>query len=376
MRGTKAQRHEGTKGKMRGIVPSSSWQLPTGNYRAFTLTEILIVIGIIVLMLALAVPAFNFITGSRSQNGAENVISAMLGRARSYAIQNNVDAGVIFFSDTVTSRTTMAVVTRGLNNSTSGSSSAEDAYYNYRAWTFASFNNPNVNAPPSPTQYYQSNEVIAPVQDNASANPALYPVERTLVVKRFVAGQDNVANNNTQPDKSPWIDVSGAASSVNASQYVDVLPDGDFQVLPPGVGCQLINDPKLPGANGRNPDRYVRTGVIMFDPQGRLESIPIAFYWNSLFGSKIGVQQNVNQGVVPPAGASFYSQLGVVLFDKEAFLTKGFSESDTVLSGGNPSYGSSASGNAADEYHEEVWLDLNSTPLYLDRYNGTVLKGE
>ena len=48
---------------------------------AFTMTEILIVIALIVLIMGLAVPAFNLITGTRSVDAAENVVTAMLGRA-------------------------------------------------------------------------------------------------------------------------------------------------------------------------------------------------------------------------------------------------------------------------------------------------------
>ena len=52
----------------------------------FTLTELLVVISLIVILIALAVPAFSFITGSRSVDGAQNIVAAMLGRARSEAI--------------------------------------------------------------------------------------------------------------------------------------------------------------------------------------------------------------------------------------------------------------------------------------------------
>src|ERR1043166_3697928 len=116
MEATKRQSDEATQGNP-VLSPSSlrrsvrpSLVRPT----AFTLTEILIVIGILVLMLALAVPAFNFITGSRSQGAAENVIAAMLGRARAYAIQNQAEAGVAFFVDPASQRTTLALVTRGV----------------------------------------------------------------------------------------------------------------------------------------------------------------------------------------------------------------------------------------------------------------------
>src|SRR5205085_6804369 len=76
----------------------------------FTLTEILIVIGIIVLMLAMAVPALNFIRGSRSIDGAENQISALLGRARSRAIGVQELTGVFFFRDPNTDRDMAAIV--------------------------------------------------------------------------------------------------------------------------------------------------------------------------------------------------------------------------------------------------------------------------
>src|SRR5436305_737622 len=66
---------------------------------AFTLTEILIVLGIIVLMLAIAVPALNIIRGNRSVDSAVNQVSALLGRARSEAIGLQITTGVMFFRD-------------------------------------------------------------------------------------------------------------------------------------------------------------------------------------------------------------------------------------------------------------------------------------
>jgi prepilin-type N-terminal cleavage/methylation domain-containing protein len=54
--------------------------------RAFTLTELLVVIGIIVLMLTLALPTLSLLSGSRSINGAQNQISAALAVARTGAM--------------------------------------------------------------------------------------------------------------------------------------------------------------------------------------------------------------------------------------------------------------------------------------------------
>src|SRR5437870_3269126 len=47
--------------------------------RGFTLIEILVVLGIIILLAAAAVPAFRFIVGARSLDGAQNVAGAMVG---------------------------------------------------------------------------------------------------------------------------------------------------------------------------------------------------------------------------------------------------------------------------------------------------------
>src|SRR5689334_2041290 len=96
--GTKRQSDEGTKG-IRGGVRAG-----------FTAVEIMLVVAIMVLLLAMAVPAFNFITGSRSTDAAQNLVSAMLGRARAYAISSEKYAGVAFFVDPATGRSTMALV--------------------------------------------------------------------------------------------------------------------------------------------------------------------------------------------------------------------------------------------------------------------------
>src|SRR4051812_29047662 len=76
----------------------------------FSLTEILIVIALIVLILALALPAFNFITGGRSIDGAQNQISAMLGRARTEAIGLQEVRGLLFYIDPVNGRLNCTIV--------------------------------------------------------------------------------------------------------------------------------------------------------------------------------------------------------------------------------------------------------------------------
>src|ERR1041385_2226075 len=90
---------------------SSSFILHPSSLRpsAFTLTEILIVMGLIVLIIGLAVPAFNLISGARSVDAGENLVAAMLSRARAEAIKNHRMARVAFFHDVVNDRSAMAL---------------------------------------------------------------------------------------------------------------------------------------------------------------------------------------------------------------------------------------------------------------------------
>ncbi len=95
------------------------WALGAGQ-RGFTLAEVTVVIAIIVLLLAMAVPAFNYITSNRSAEAAQNQIAGMLARARAEAIYRNGQAlaggkfvtgvGVAFFVDTATARMTTAII--------------------------------------------------------------------------------------------------------------------------------------------------------------------------------------------------------------------------------------------------------------------------
>ncbi len=80
------------------------------NRSGFSLVEILIVIALIVLLLAMALPAFNFITGSHSTGGAENQISAMLARARTEAVGLQEPRGIMFYQDPVTQRVMIVLV--------------------------------------------------------------------------------------------------------------------------------------------------------------------------------------------------------------------------------------------------------------------------
>lgn len=286
--------------------------------RAFTLIEVLVVIGIIVILIGLAVPALGLLTGSRSIDRAENNLSAMLGRARADAIGLQKDVGVLFFV------------------------------------------NPNDG----------------------------------LVTCAEVVETDK------------------PASGIIAEVHLDLLPDRDFMQLPKGVMAQVIDNCALDdnGTPNDASDDTVRLddaylgyntavargtvpqvsygGVILFDSGGRLVSRTYAFRGNkgsttdrtdlmhllldkSITSTTTGSVQDIFPYPVNTAAGAFIplqrSAFGLVLIDGEGFANNG-DNIDPQATG--------APAITANERGEETWIDENSVPLLVNRYNGTLVRGE
>lgn len=292
--------------------------------KAFSLAELLVVIALVVLILALALPAFNFITGSRSIDGATNVVSAFIGRARAEALDRGRVTGVMFYIDQASQRRGMILV----------------------------------------------GETVAK-----------YTALGALV--------DN-----------EYVDV-----------YLDLLPDREPILLPLGIDVQTIDNGSRNASGLIAPyfDRYLGFnaaiargtapqtsvgnasvpygGVILFDGAGRLVSLKYAFRAST---GELEATANLTQmglfltGIDQAAGAPsatpdvmpkstatsvddadrfIRSQLGVVLFEEQPFRNAGFTLQDQEISGGN-------------DFAEEAWLDENATPLLVNRYNGTLVKGQ
>jgi len=222
---------------------------------AFTLNELLIVMALIVLVLALAIPAFNSITNSRSIEAAENQISAYLTIERSEAIGLQQPRGVILFVDAGSDRVTIAQV-----------------FY----------------LPPA-------------------APPAV-----------------------PQP-------------------IIDLYPGRDEAVLPVGVGLRAVPNGVVPVDMSTWP-RFV---VVMFDGDGRLMSDRFTI----LAGTPLGIRVSTPAGTNPDRlviGAGTTNQLthiGFELFDKVAHA-----EQSPAVAG--------------------KWLQDNAVPLLVNRYNGTLLRGQ
>jgi prepilin-type N-terminal cleavage/methylation domain-containing protein len=295
------------------------WQLTTNNWqlprrRAFTLIEVLIVIGIIVLLIALAVPALSLISGSNSINGAENNVSAMLGRARSDAIALQKTTGVLFFIDPATQGVMMAEVQ----------------------------------------------------ETDRGVLPATIQVA------------------------------------------LDLVPDREFIALPKGVSVQVVDNAELSGGGTgtRTDDGYIGFnihrnggttdpantmfgGVILFDAYGKLTSRSYAFrsqtstgatsaLFNLLYTGKTVPDSNstitiptdnfIPSNNEPAAGSPMQSAYGLVLIDRESFENNG-NLNDPQATEPHPAY-------TANESGEETWIDENGTPLMVNRYNGTLVRGE
>ncbi len=261
----------------------------------FTLNEMLVVVSIIVLMMALALPAFNVLSGSKSTEAATNQISAVLGQARAEAIGVQEIRGVMFFIDPSNGRVSMAMV-------------RDSGYQN-------------------------------------SANPSVV--------------------------------------------YLDLISDRDFTLLPNGVGVQTIDN--AAGGSSRTDDGYIGYnatapfatqygGVILFDAYGKLISVRYGFRCSATptaaTGPATGMAAMLTDGTLSTVGTgsmtdfvvpgTTFSQVGVVLYLNEQFNGFGYTLTDPQIDG--TAYGA--------ESAEETWLDNNGSIVLVNRFNGTLLKGD
>jgi type II secretory pathway pseudopilin PulG len=313
---------------------------------AFTLTELLVVISIIVLMLGLAVPVLKILGGNKSIESAENQIAAILGRARAQAISDRTIAGVMFFVDPKDSHIKAAIVEE------------------------------------TPSSVYQSGALLA------NSSIVSLDLATDALQNGDAAGGNNVA---------------------------------DFFSLPGGIGVQFIDNYNVIGTVEQD-DRYMGFNTfnnvptphaaatdavvpygcaILFGADGKLASYPYAFHTAQLikagpspyFYTALGrllfntTQYDqtavVNQEYISsaPIAKARDSQFGIVVFDHDAFAAKGYTDADaqvvspTNLPSSYTSVGGVTSGAPA-ESDEENWLDQNSTPLIIDRYDGSLIRGE
>jgi prepilin-type N-terminal cleavage/methylation domain-containing protein len=334
-----------------------------GTRRGFTLTEIMVVVVIIVLLIGMALPVFHALTGSRSEAGARNAIAATLGRARADAIGLDQTIGVAFVYNPSTQKSYLAEV-----------------YF-----------------PPCPEWVTKT---------GVSQGSCVKQTTGTLSYYFYWVGlpaTPTMASITRQQKDYPY-------SPYGIFQWVggpplDIMPDTDLLPLPAGIGVQTICNTTIDSSGQRNNDGYLSVGVILFDGQGRLTSqlygipaasrlataagLPQGYPYHSLVGDTTGPNgedgQNVgifiatNMSIIPNQ-FGVQSQYGLVLFQKDAFVGQNFPTEDPTYNYPTKTFTSSdytsGTGSIPSQQTEETWLDVNATPLLIDRYTGTVITGE
>ena len=295
---------------------------------AFTLTEMLIVIAIIVLAITLAVPAVRSLTGSRSQAAGQNVISAVLSRARAEAIGLQRVQGVLFFIDPATDRVSMAQVIDAPNEAAPANLQASGVTY-----LDLTPDHDVVSLPPGIR--------LQMLKDSASNHgtftPQFYPTERYLGFNQ-VFGTWPIPN----PSQTPLGGV--------------ILFDAQGRLIVRQYGFRFANYP-VSNTTGLPARPSVPTALGQLAFQAAPDPAIAARAANQNNGIWPTFQQSASQVL--------RSQIGFVLFDREAFRTQAGSN------GANFNDQNGAIG--ADK---NTWLDQNSTPILVNRYNGTLLRAE
>lgn len=85
---------------VRPPTPARGWLAhEAGRTRAFTLIELITVMGIMVILMGVAVPSFNKIMKGNAQGQGANMVTAYLASARATALNSRRPTAVVFYTD-------------------------------------------------------------------------------------------------------------------------------------------------------------------------------------------------------------------------------------------------------------------------------------
>jgi prepilin-type N-terminal cleavage/methylation domain-containing protein len=312
-------------------------QRNTTRRHGFTLTELLIVMGIIVLVALIAVPSFRAMTGGRSTEAAANQLSAVLGRARAEAIGLQEIRGIAFLVNTDSGLPTAVLV--------------------------------HEVAPPEwPGPSFQPPTEFNHVQVYLDAVPDRDMLTLPSGVGIQLVDDCAMAAGGATPDPSD--DKRGDDAYLGYNTYTTNMAAGEA---------------------------FKFAGVVLFDAFGRVVDREYAFIafrggvasniagmWHMTVPTKLAFRPGLpntaaaNAPVTPtPARSAF----GFALYDQDAFANLGYTEGDrqcdTTIDGGQ-AYTDDPTNDAArsPEAKEERWIDANATPFLVNRNNGTLLRGQ
>lgn len=285
---------------------------------AFTLVELLVVMGVMLLAITLSIPVIRILTGSRSQEAAQNDISSYLAYARTKAMGLQQTEGVLFYLDTTTDRVNCAAVIQ--------SSQVGDP----TGVTFLDLDT-SVNPMPLPAGVrLWTTKDQPPLQPVTYADPFGNPPPRYLGFNELEGG----ASPNQPSILSSMLAIPGGV----------ILFDGYGRVTFARYGFRYVNA----GTN-----KLTAFGQLVFGVASTQTPPPI---WPSVSD----VNSNANY---------LCSQTGLVLFDRETFQNQMQQANVTP-----PLLDSNQTGTT--ETTIEQWLDVNTTPLFVNRYDGNLMRGQ
>jgi prepilin-type N-terminal cleavage/methylation domain-containing protein len=140
----------------------------------------------------------------------------------------------------------------------------------------------------------------------------------------------------------------------NNPTSIDFTPDSDDETLAPGVAVQVLHNAVKPaGSSPPFVERYVSMGVIMFDGQGILATVPYTVPGGSQLAARSGISFT----------SPISTQVAIAVYDRERFRNQGYTDADPVMGGAS-----------SNESAEESWLDMNALTLMVNRYDGTFME--
>ena len=437
------------------LAPRPLSLVPTTR-RAFTLVELLIVLAIIGVVVALGIPLFGVLTGAKSVEAGRNVVAATIGQARTVAVNEGKFAGVLFYVDPATERTAMALVVvtdpsssledpdpydkykmyvdRGVAATLGTASPPEQEYFSSQRNTGDNnvrargdrvvmithdadnvYRNPLYNDTPLVSDYLQFFGNYRPTvrvfeaqtrHTSATTDPMRRPPQTGPYGSWAGSPRTPVADYLTQYVKpgnvtrpvtirstvGPFTnDFWGSNIEAPISRY----SSSEQVLLPRGVGVQVMTQPLVrAGTVGPTTfqERYLRTAIIMFDPQGRLTVLKNFTLRQGDPANPLGDYLGLTQ-----TARNIPSGIGLAVFDSQQFVTAQLpnaaktSQADWLYQAPSSGVGNQylltsrfdnlfgdypTPAAAQSEQDEERWLDTNATPLVINRYTGSLSEAE